>query len=238
VLLTLWVLSYLVPLSFGVSKVANFILPILPAVILLVGFAGYDLLQSERWTLLYLPIGTLLLVIVLYSSDILHFRTFVNLDTTAGHRFLFLGVSLGIMVVLRFLFGAGQVLGVASPRVAVAMIVLICISVFIQNSKKNWDMSNMLPANYDEQMALKTTADRIKSQMPQGAVVLVEHAHIRNAHLYFQYWSGFNSLPAQQLAFAKRTLSSTHPLYILVKDSLADATLIEKVPYGYLYRIN
>lgn len=60
VLLVVWVLSYLVPLSFGVSKVPNFILPVLPAVILLVGCAGYDLLQSDRRMFLYL---------LIFSSD-------------------------------------------------------------------------------------------------------------------------------------------------------------------------
>ena len=235
VLLVLWVLIYLVPLSFGVSKVANFIVPVLPAVMLLVGFVGYDLLQSERRTFLYPLTGILLVVVVV-------FHNYVTRTDSAGHRFLWLGVSLGMLLVFRSLSAAGKVLGLAPPsvssRVAVAMVALMCFSVIFQTSKNNWGKSNMLPADYEEQMALKATADRIKRQIPQGAVVLVDEAHIMNAHLYLQYWSGVNSLPVQQLGFAKRTLSRTHPLYILVEDSLADATLIEKVPYGYLYGID
>ena len=262
VLLVLWVLIYLVPLSFGVSKVANFIVPVLPAVILLVGFSAYDLLQSERRTLLYPLSGVVVLVVVLDHFNILHVLMYATLILAerasyrflyvtlaladrAVHRFLLLAVSLGILLVSRLLSAAGKGLGLAppsvSPRVAVVLVALMCFSVIIQNSKSNWNMSNSLPENYEEQLALKATADRIKRKIPKGAVVLVDETSAgdhRNDHLYFQYWSGVNSLPAQQLAFAKRTLSRTHPLYILVKDSLANATLIGKVPYGYLYRID
>lgn len=113
----------------------------------------------------------------------------------------------------------------------------MCFVPALENSTRNWVLSNMLPANYEEQMALKATAVRIRREISQDAVVLVDEAHFMNAHLYFQYWSGVNSMPAQQLAFAKRTLSGTHPLYILVADSLANAALIENVPYGYFYRV-
>ena len=118
------------------------------------------------------------------------------------------------------------------------MVALICMSFIIQNSKKNWGMSNIFPPNYEEQMVLKATADKIKRQMPQDAVVLVDETRMINAHLYFQYWSGINSLPAQQLAFAKRTLLYKHPLYILVEKSLADSTVGGNVPYWYLRRID
>lgn len=242
VLLVLWILSYLVPLSFGVSKVANFIVPVLPAVILLVGFVGYDFLQLERRTFLY-PLTGILLIVMLFHNNVSPNDNPVTIADSTGHRFLLLGVSLGIVLVLRLLSSVGTVFGVAPPsvppRVAVAMVALMYFCVIVQNSKKNWHTSNKLPADYEKQMALKATANRIEGQIPQGAVVLVEdEAHINNAHLYFQYWSGVSSLPALQLAFAKRTLSRTHPLYLLVEDPFDGATLMEKVPYGYLYRID
>jgi len=243
-LLVLWVLSYFVPLSFAVSKVPNFILPVLPAVVLLVGFSGYDFLQSERRTLLFPLTGISLLVVVLYRFNFMHFHSFILADT-AVRRFLLLGIALGILLVSRLLSAAGKVLDLVPPSVsfvfAVAIAALLCFGVIIRNSKNNWSMSNSFPANYEEQMALKATADGMKTLIPQGAVVLVAEASAgdhQNAHLYFQYWSGVNSLPAQQLAFARRTLSRTHPLYMLAKDPMADGTLIGKVPFGYLYRID
>ncbi len=247
VLLVLWVLSYLVPLSFGVSKVANFIVPVLPAVILLVGFSGYDLLQSERRKLLYPLTGILLVLVVLdyLNIDILHFVKYVALPVAerAGHRFL-LGALLSILLLFGFFYAAGKFRslppGSVSPRLAMAMVTLMYSVVIIQTSLGNWSMSKTVPADYGEQMALKATADRIKNEIPRRAVVIVDEVYAgdhRNAHLYFQYWSGLNSLPVQKLAFAERTLSRTHPLYILVDDSLSHATLIAKVPYGYLYRV-
>lgn len=243
VLLVVWVLAYLVPLSFGVSKVPNFILPVLPAVILLVGFCSYDLLQSEQRDLLYPLTGVLLLVGVLYHFNILQFHDRIRLLLeTAGHHFLLLGVSLGIVLLSRLLSFLGKILPPSrpslSPNLAVAIVVLMFISVIAQTSKKNWDVSNELPPDYEAQMAIKVTTDRIKGQIPANAVVLVGEANVANAHLYFQYWSGINSLPAEQLVFAKRTLSGTYPLYLLSENTLADATLITRVPYGYLYRIN
>jgi hypothetical protein len=73
-LLVLWILSYLVPLSFGVSKIANFILPVLPAVILLVGFSSDDLLRSEWRTLLYPLTGIVLALVAFYHFNLLHFH--------------------------------------------------------------------------------------------------------------------------------------------------------------------
>jgi len=201
---------------------------------LLVGFCVYDLLRSERLALLFPLTGVLLLVAVLYHFDILHFHSLI-LAQEAGRRFLLLEVSLSILLVSRFLSAAGKVCDLipwsASWGAAVAIAALVCFGILFQNSKSNWSMSNSFPGNYEEQMALKATADEVGTQIPQGAVVLVEESSAgdhRNAHLYFQYWSGINSLPGQQLAFAKRTLSRTHPLYILAKDSLAEGNLIGK----------
>jgi hypothetical protein len=258
--LMLWVLCYIVPLSLAVSKVANFTLPVLPAVILLVGFSGHDLLQSERRALLYPLTAMLLLIVVLHHFRVFHSSVSPVLADKAGHRFLsvafllavtavhrfvLLGISLCTLVVFWFWCVAGRVLGVGSPsisfRVAAAMMALIYFSIVAQNSKDNWTKSNSSPGNHQEQMELKATAEIIKTQVPPNAVILVYESSVgdhRNAHLYVQYWSGLNSLPAQQLDFARRTLSRTHPLYLLIKDSPADGTLIEKVPYGYLYRID
>lgn len=254
-LLVLWILSYLVPLSFGVSKIANFILPVVPAVLLLVGFSAYDLLRSERRTLLYPLTGISLALGTFYHLNWLHFHQNVALLAgKARHHCLLLGLSLGILLVCRLLSALGKTLGPElpsiSPRVAVTIVVLTCLAIVAQDSRINWAMSNNLPPNYEEQMALKATAEQIEGQVPQTAIVLIDEAgpwldprekhqsHILNAHVYFQYWSGINSLPAQEEAFAQRTLAGTHPLYRLVHDAVSDATLIARLPSGYLYRVN
>jgi 4-amino-4-deoxy-L-arabinose transferase-like glycosyltransferase len=241
VLLVVWILIYLVPLSFGVSKLANFLVPVLPAIMLLVGCVGGDLLESERRTFLY-PLATIFLVVVILRNHLRLGDSPGTLAESLGHRFLLLGISLGIVFIFAFLTAVGKSLGLApppvSPRVAAVTVALMFFTVIIWNFKGNWDMSEALPADYEEQMALKTTADSMKKQISQTAVVLVDGMRVDNAHLYFQYWSGVNSLPAQQLGFAKRMLSGMHPLYILVRDALPDATPIEKLPYGYLYRID
>jgi len=88
------------------------------------------------------------------------------------------------------------------------------------------------------QVALKATAGRIEKQIPRGAVVLVDESRMENAHLYLQYWGGVDTMPATQLGFARQTLSAAHPLYLLTKKPSTSATLVERLPYGYLYRVN
>jgi hypothetical protein len=251
-LLVLWILSYLVPLSFGVSKIANFILPVLPAVILLVGFSCDELIRSDRRKLLYPLTGIGVILVAFYHFNLLHFRDEVTfLADRAGHHCLLLALSIGILLVSLVLISFKKLLdrvSLSSPSVAVTMLALTAFGIIVQNSRKNWAMSNLLPVDYAEQMALKATAEQLRWQLPKSAVVLVDEGgadplakhktSIINAHVYFQYWSGINSLPSRQLAFAKQTLAGIHPLYVVARDPLPSATFIEKVASGYLYRVD
>ena len=159
-LLTLWILIYLVPLSFAVSKIANFLVPVLPAVLLLVGFACNDIVRSKQWN----P---------------------------------------------------------SARRVLAAMAAVICLAIIARASRRNWDASNIGPKNCRDQMALKAAAEGIKGQIPRDAVVVVDDSDLANAHLFFQYWSGVNSLPAES-SFVESMPSRTHPLYKLSVGSAKD----------------
>ncbi len=254
-LLMLWILCYVVPLSFGVSKIANFILPILPAVLLLVGFSAADMLQTERRRFLIPLVATFLLTVViyfLYNSHHLDGLTHASTDShgvadfiwRGCNRFILLGVAFGALLLGWLLTRAAKLLHLKpptiSPRWAVALASLICVGTFVKNLDTDWRISNLFPANHEVQMALQSAGLQLKAQLPQNAVVIVDEVITLdhpNSHLYFQYWSGINTLPAKQLDFAKRTLSSAHPLYLLSKETRADATLVEEVPYGYLYRV-
>ena len=244
-LLVLWILIYLVPLSIGVSKIPNFIVPVLPAVILLVGFSAYDLFHGDRPRLLYSLTGILFLTVEFYCWNILRFGYYVDSMADGSRQpFWLLAVSVAI-VSLSLVFSirekqTGLVLPSALRYTAVAMAAVMCVTVVIRHSYNNWYLSNILPENYREQMTLKATASTIKSQVPEGAVVLVDKANMINTHLYFQYWSGVNGLPAEESDFAIRTLSRTHPLYLLSEgeDPLADATLNGNAPHWSLSKID
>jgi 4-amino-4-deoxy-L-arabinose transferase-like glycosyltransferase len=259
-LLVLWILCYVVPLSFGVSKIANFILPVLPAVILLVGFSAADLLRSERRSFFIPLTATFLLAAPLYFLNSTHpLGALTPLSTSGSHHFLnsiayflwqtanefvLLGIALGVLLIAWLLPRAARVLRLnppsLSPRLAVALASLLFISIFVKNLSADWKLSNSFPANHEVQMALRSSALKIKAQLPQNAVLIVNEPITLdhpNSHLYFQYWSGINTLPAKQLDFARRTLLSTHPLYLLSKDLQPNTALVTNVPYGYLYQL-
>jgi len=195
--------------------------------------------------LLYSLTGILFLAVEFYCWDILHFGYYVDSMADGSRQpFWLLAVSVAILT-LSLVFSirekqAGLVLPSFLRHIAVAMAALMCVTVVFRHSYNNWYLSHILPGDYREQMALKASATTIKGQIPQGAVVLVDKANMINAHLYFQYWSGVNGLPAEEFDFAIRTLPRTHPLYLLSEgeDPLADATPNGNAPLWSLSRID
>jgi len=222
-----------------VSKIANFILPVVPAVLLLVGLTGYDLYRAKEREWVFPMAWVVFPGIVLYSLNIFHLHDAVaSLGNGAAPAALLAWGCLGVPVMI----GVRKVRPGAMPeylRLAFpALAACAFLSVMIQNSVNQWNISKLKPRDYDEQMALKASAERIRGWMSKTAVVFVAGGQGPNAPLYLQYWSGLNSLPGEQIGLEQMSNVRGHDVYLLTPHTLANRTPVQRVAYGYLYRMD
>jgi 4-amino-4-deoxy-L-arabinose transferase-like glycosyltransferase len=213
--LSIWSLAYLVPLSFGVSKIENFIFAVLPAVALLIPLVVESLMQRKEFRLVLLlclaSIGTYVLwetAVLSHTLEGLVIRSRWDVHPY-GFAFLVLGAVLVFGLALRYLTNAH------SERTTATVLTLTSLALLLlyvhTNISENWTD----PLQYNglaelAQVPLRQTGTDLRQVVGKNALVLValddrqlsdsvsgffacgpgpEECIRRLAFLYLMYWS-------------------------------------------------
>jgi 4-amino-4-deoxy-L-arabinose transferase-like glycosyltransferase len=213
--LSIWSLAYLVPLSFGVSKIENFIFAVLPAVALLIPLALESLIQRREFRLVLLlclaSVGTYILwetALLSHTVEGLVIRSRWE-EHPYGFALLVLGAILVLGLSLRYLTISD------SERTTATVLTLTSVALLLlyvhTNISENW--SDPLQYNGLTQLAqvpLRQTGADLRQVVGKNALVLValddrqlaesvsgffacgpgpEECIRRLAFLYLMYWS-------------------------------------------------
>lgn len=231
-IITTLALLYIIPLSFGVSKISNFIIPVLPATCLLIGYMATNLLKTQKYFLLSAFGLSLLLTWFLFHG----YQEPDN--STTLQRFTPLLFELGI------LFGFGLILflvrKIITKKACSAVMVIVVVIVSVSSLHSNWKQSVFQPSDYPGQKDAVTTATQLHDQLKPTDLLLVQSAALDHAYLYIQYWSGIQSFPItdkQPIQYLSWLLPKNRHIYALSNTTLPHYKQIKKLPLGALYEI-
>ena len=189
--LSIWVATYLFLLSFSVSKISNFIYPVMPVVYLLLPAMASELWRNGRHSLLLAGSVSIIATAVLLQWDLLASRSWIVDFPPWKTRAALMAVQWGIFAAVA---AAAARVQIAQPRAAsIAGLVLAVSLVLGASVRASVAAANARPRDYQRQMALKDAARSARSLLEQDDVVMVDWPGVRKAHLYIMYWSGLES---------------------------------------------
>jgi len=188
---SLWVAIYLFVLSFGVSKISNFIYPVVPVVALLVPATAAALWRERRHALL---IGLSMTVIA--SAAAFEWNLFGSSSWVSDFPrwqvrpmlILFQGaVCLASVAALKFVrLRKPAAISVAAATLAIALALTASIHASVAAAHRH-------RRDYDRQMALRDASLTLRPIVSADDIVLVQWPSVRKSHLYVMYWSGIES---------------------------------------------
>ena len=189
--LALWVVAYLMLLSFGVSKVSNFIYPVLPVVSLLLPATGLVFWRAGRGRLIIAVCATVIASAAVFQWDVfgssnwvLDFPRWQVRPALMLFQCAIFVVSLAILEWLAVPMASVTSVGAAALAIAVPLAASVRASVAA---------SDRQPRDFDTQMALRDASLAIRPVLSLDDVVLVDWPSVRKSHLYVMYWSGIES---------------------------------------------
>ena len=236
-MLALWILSYLVVLSAGVSKVDNFIYPTLPAVCLLVPAMAIRLWNDQRFKVVLATTATAACTAAVLQWDLLHSTMWVvkrPLPSVRPALVLFhISVFLVALILLRFVrIPAPRSLSAAAAIVALGLVV-------VPGARASWAGGFARGRDYGRQIQLREAALGLRPFVGEGDVVLVHWPGLRKSHLYVKYWSGRDSFEisdAKPIRSRLGEMINARRVYLLSDRRVADDT-IALSGRGYLRRL-
>ncbi len=237
-MLTCWVLAYLLPLSLFVSKVSNFLVPALPALSLLVAFACVELWRRERFRALSFAALTVPAAYLAYRLNWFSAAAELATETPGWQRFTLLAAAVaaaGLVVAAKSAF-----LNENGRRRAAALLVVLAVLIaggsLLSNNVQNARAPERGAA---AQAEIRNDAPEIERLTEGNAVILVEESLPENGYLFVQYWSGRESFSVDHYHPVSRWLTQLpegRPLYYLTKKTPGYRKVAE-LSYGGLYRL-
>lgn len=222
--LSIWTLAYLVPLSFGVSKIENFIYAVLPAIALLIPHVVETLIESRRFKLLL-------------SLCITSGAAYVLSRATRGYEhpnwLTFLVLSAVFVAALAMLF----VLKFESKALTTSVLVLISVALLSLYVRRDIAANRTEPADTSAQVALRQSGSALQPLVDKNGLILAQNNTVNFAYLYLMYWSGVDVLDVCREPQPSKTLEHFREqsnLY-LIADNLLPITPRHKLPIGNLY---
>jgi 4-amino-4-deoxy-L-arabinose transferase-like glycosyltransferase len=213
--LSIWSLAYLVPLSFGVSKIENFIFAVVPAIALLIPLMVESLMERRQFRLVVLLCGASMGGYLVWRALVLS-RTVEGLVIRARlsehvHLFAFLAVVATLAVVLALLNLTNVDLkGTAKIALTLTSVALLLIYVHINISEDWTDPQQFNGLGDFAQGPLRQTANDLHQVVGKNALIIValddqrlesslsgffacgpgpEDCISRLSYLYLMYWS-------------------------------------------------
>jgi hypothetical protein len=188
---SLWVAMYLFVLSFGVSKVSNFIYPVMPVVALLLPATAAALWRLERFAVLVGLSATVIVTAVVFQWNLLGRASWLEDFPRWQMRpaLVLFQCAIGVITVAALKF-------IRLPKPAVtsaATATLATLLVVTASLHANIAATHRHRRDYERQMALRQASLTLHPIVSDNDVVLVKWPGVRKSHLYVMYWSGIES---------------------------------------------
>ncbi len=252
--LTIWVLSFLVPLSFGLTKISNFIFAALPAMLMLTALMFKRLWEQKHYAAMFALSATTILSYIIIRLDVRQVKYHLFQTNTAFERFQILLYAALLFAALWMVYrllekgfhsmlpkraervgGRGQ-----GSKIAMVLSLFLILGTYARANR----LSDIKPREgYQYQEQIKRAALELKEKYTQDAIFLINFPNLPKGHLYFQYWSGLDTMEIydrQPIFVLKKTLPHGRPVFVLSDEPLKQGIggeLPEQHEFGYLYRL-
>jgi len=240
-ILALWVLTYLIPLSFAVSKTPNFIFAVLPAIALLLPNVVGDLIHNHQFRLV------LLLSALSLTAPIL-WRIFVKPGFSTGDAFWSHNFGHSSWLTL-LIFTAISIIAVAflwsmySPSKSTAATCLVLTSVmlfvvyvrrdYLENREEVTECNGAL--TFAEQLQLREAGYSLRPIVDQDSLIMMTQDRDLQ-YLYVMYWSGADAMDVCR-RMPELTRFQGRPKVFLLTEGSLPAAAIARLPLGNLYSL-
>ena len=215
--LSLWVAAYPLVLSFGVSKITNFIYPVLPVVSLLLPAAGVALWRQGRHRIIVAAAATVIVSAVVFQLDLFESSNWLADSPRLGRPTLivFQVAIFAISLALLTRLPLPRPSWTSAAAAAVAMALMLAASI-----RADVAAATRRRPNYDQQMALREASLAIQPLLARDDIVLVDWPEISKSHLVVMYWSGIDSfeVTADKPAAWRMSLLPPHARVFLLHD--------------------
>jgi 4-amino-4-deoxy-L-arabinose transferase-like glycosyltransferase len=218
--LSLWVAAYPLILSFGVSKITNFIYPVLPAVALLLPATGVVLWRQGRHRVIVAAAATVIASAVVFQLDLFDSSNWLADSPRSGRATLlvFQGAIFAISLALLTQLPLPRPSWTSAASAAVAMALVLAASI-----RADVAAATRRRPDHDRQMALREASLAIRPLLARDDIVLVDWPGINKSHLLVMYWSGLDSfeVTADKPVAWRMSLLPPHARVFLLHDAPA-----------------
>ena len=242
-ILTVWVLSFLIPLSFGVTKISNFIFGALPAILILLALMVKDFWEKRKFGILFALSGTAWISYVVIRLDLWRVKFELFQDQLVFQRFAILIYESLVFFALWVIY---EICVKFWPRLSVVVKPLAILTLFLvlgtyARANQLADLNQNKDFQYQE--AVKQTALSIQPKVPADSIFLLNFRDLPKAHLYFQYWSGLDAMEIydrQPIFVLEKIMPPKRPLFMFSQTPVKRSgwTLVEESDFGFISRYN
>ncbi|MBI3232266.1 MAG: glycosyltransferase family 39 protein [Candidatus Doudnabacteria bacterium] len=237
-----WVLSFVALLSFGKSKIANFIFAALPGLLLSCVLMFERLWREKKSAIMFSLSATVILSYIIIRFDIWHVKFYLFQQGTAVQRFL---VLFYVSLLFFSLWAAHCLLKKrwSTSIVAKTAAVLSLFLILATYARTNQLSDQKIREDDQRQQNIKLAAQAAKRQYPKNSIFILDYQRFPKPHLYFQYWSGLDAMEIydrQPIFVLKKILPADRPIFIVSERNINrwDAKLVDRRSWGYLYQLN
>jgi hypothetical protein len=258
--LCIWTLAYIVPLSFGVSKIENFMFAVLPAIALLIPHVVERLMCGRQFKLvLWLCICSLATYMLSQAPQENAIGRFIRAQ---GFQHLYLDMSVILAAALAILF----VIRFGSKTVTATVMVLASVALLLLYVRINIRGNRTKPNDYPAQLTLRQAGSDLQRLVDKnGLIIMAPHktwdlrqhrdpasdplglgqSGLPAAYLFLMYWSGVDVLDiCRGLPQGGRPQASEfftrfrdRKSAFVMTNTLLPVAPVAKLPIGNLYSI-
>lgn len=239
-----WIISYLFVLSFQVSKISNFLVPLLPPLCLLISQTAADLLGRGKFRLASAAGAGLILFYLALRLNLLNIKQFIYDEQSLWFRFLPIFaylLLLAFIYIIILVFENRQKL----KTTAYFLINLAVLVMVLSNAKTGWKIASDIPADSGQQTLIRESAKVLKQQLPENSILFTQTDKMQDDHLYFMYWSGFDSIEIRQyqsISILSKLVPQNQHVYVVsdVKQTGnkdVQLTYEFSIPFGDVYNL-
>jgi len=228
--LAVWILAYLVPLSFAASKIENFVFATLPAIALLTPLAIERLLQSrrDRWV-----VSICLCSITVAALQLL----------THGYEHRVALMAVVVIALGGCCFAALSLLKFDLRVITTGALVLTAAVLLWSDVRRDMLVATAEPPDSTAQAVLRETGGALRPLVDPNGLVLLHRDPL--AYLYLMYWSGVDVLDICREPDPSATLArfrDAKDLYLIVDHGnggdLPSHAALAGLPVGTLFALN
>jgi 4-amino-4-deoxy-L-arabinose transferase-like glycosyltransferase len=237
-ILSLWVAAYLLVLTPAVSKISNFIYPVLPAASLLVCATAGMLWRERRYDLVLAASVPVLVTAVLLQWNIVDSSEWFVDFPDASQR-----ATLVLFEIGTFVLALGLLKRVTVPKPALTSFVVAGMAmglILTASIHASLAATTRRPRDYNEQAALRQASLAVARVLQPDDVVLVDWPAVRKSHLYVMYWSGLESFEItgdKPVATRLREMPAARRVFLLRNSCVPDRPEILRIEHAALCRL-